>query len=661
MRFSFLFPLVAVIPVALACNSCDSTKEVIHERHVRRMQPGATPAQSGPRGPLEWGQLNFIQTTDTHGWLEGHIKEQNYGADWGDFVSFVKHMRHKAGRLGVDLLLVDTGDLHDGNGLSDSTSPNGLLSNPIHQEVDYDILTIGNHELYVTEIAYETFANFSKSYGEKYLTSNVEILNPATNQYEYIGNKYRYFTTAQGLRIMSFGILFDFNRNSNVSRVTKAADMIKQQWFLDAVNFDQPIDLFILIGHNPVRLSDPVSTFGTVLSVIRSLRPNIPVQVLGGHTHIRDFTTYDEISTGIEAGRYCETVGWLSMSGINSSSFHGHMQPRGVPNPTQKATNTSKSSMVYSRRYLDWNRRTFAYHAIGSQDNTFDTSSNSTFDLHSGTRVSKKISEIRKNQNLTTLYGCAPSTYCISCKPIGDPGNIYSLLPVAVGATVINPARETIPRLILMQTGGVRYDLVKGPFTYDDSFIVSPFKNNFQYVSLSWTKMILPFLNAGKPIKRTPTPRWGSMPLSQALPQTKDTCEDPIIPHTPLQKRTQITRRQKIVTPGYTTTDDFGTDGDDTPHSQIPAFPRPNVIQGNGSFPTDGTDPTTVDLVFVDFVARDVVAALKSLEWSGSMADVQLYMPKEFTTQSYLPLFVKKYWQQNMPNCPGGSGIGYDD
>jgi len=47
--------------------------------------------------------------TDTHGWLEGHIKEQNYGADWGDFVSFSRHMQHKAGNLGVDLLLVDTG------------------------------------------------------------------------------------------------------------------------------------------------------------------------------------------------------------------------------------------------------------------------------------------------------------------------------------------------------------------------------------------------------------------------------------------------------------------------------------------------------------------------------------------------------------------------
>lgn len=47
--------------------------------------------------------------TDTHGWLEGHLTETNYGADWGDFVSFTAHMRAKARELGVDLLLVDTG------------------------------------------------------------------------------------------------------------------------------------------------------------------------------------------------------------------------------------------------------------------------------------------------------------------------------------------------------------------------------------------------------------------------------------------------------------------------------------------------------------------------------------------------------------------------
>lgn len=95
---------------ALACGDCSAPhNEVVQTRLVRRMQPDAQNATSGPKAPLEWGQVNFIQTTDTHGWLEGHIKERNYGADWGDFVSFTAHMKQKAKSLGVDLLLIDTG------------------------------------------------------------------------------------------------------------------------------------------------------------------------------------------------------------------------------------------------------------------------------------------------------------------------------------------------------------------------------------------------------------------------------------------------------------------------------------------------------------------------------------------------------------------------
>ena len=53
-------------------------------------------------------------------------------------------MKHKAGNLGVDLLIVDTGDLHDGTGLSDATPLDGSISSPIFEELDdYDLLTIG--------------------------------------------------------------------------------------------------------------------------------------------------------------------------------------------------------------------------------------------------------------------------------------------------------------------------------------------------------------------------------------------------------------------------------------------------------------------------------------------------------------------------------------
>jgi hypothetical protein len=44
----------------------------------------------------------------------------------------------------------------------------------------------------------ETFSQFAKVYGDRYLTSNVEIINPSTGKFEYIGNKNRYFKTEHG-------------------------------------------------------------------------------------------------------------------------------------------------------------------------------------------------------------------------------------------------------------------------------------------------------------------------------------------------------------------------------------------------------------------------------------------------------------------------------
>lgn len=46
---------------------------------VRAVQPTAPEPIEVPLRDLKWGQLNFLHTTDTHGWLAGHLQE--YGAE----------------------------------------------------------------------------------------------------------------------------------------------------------------------------------------------------------------------------------------------------------------------------------------------------------------------------------------------------------------------------------------------------------------------------------------------------------------------------------------------------------------------------------------------------------------------------------------------------
>lgn len=91
----------------------------------------------------------------------------------------------------------------------------------------------------------------------------------------------------EGLRIMAFGVLYDFTGNSNVSKVIKTADLVKESWFLEAINYDKTIDLFVVIGHNPVRTTSKTSTFGLLYETIRGIRPDVPIQTFGGHTHVR--------------------------------------------------------------------------------------------------------------------------------------------------------------------------------------------------------------------------------------------------------------------------------------------------------------------------------------------------------------------------------------
>ncbi|PNY23455.1 Uncharacterized protein TCAP_06593 [Tolypocladium capitatum] len=588
--------LAALLPPAIACGSGGGDgcygpiDRVQHVRQVKRMQPGAPNAVYGPTRPLEWGQVNFLHTTDTHGWLEGHLKEQNYGADWGDFVTFTRRMKQAAGNMGVDLLLVDTGDLHDGNGLSDATKVDGTESMAIFDDIDYDLLTIGNHELYVSDVAYQMFNEYARSWGDRYVTSNVKVLNRTTGQYEYVGATHRYFTTAQGLRVMAFGVLFDFTGNSNASRVLKAKDMVKERWFTEALACSEPVDLFILFGHNPAHPNAPTSTFKIVFDAIRSAHPQTPVQMLGGHSHIRDFAVYDDAAVAIESGRYCETLGWMSMSGFDASNsgFCGVANPHGVANPRRPARPGSQAPWVYSRRYLDWNRKTFAYHSGRDEE---------TYDHHSGQRVTGDIAEVRHELKLGDVYGCAPQDWCMNCAPFTDQRNIFPGVVVpAVAAVVVNKTRADRARLILGNTGAIRFDLHKGPFTYDDNFIVSPFRDVFLYipdVPFAKASKLITQLNGGPASKRDLT----------SMPVPRDSCTDPtlgFVSRRELRESRGVVRRQETVVPGYVTSDDWGTDGDDTEHSAIPSYSIPTYFEARASFPANGSDPDRVDLIFLD-------------------------------------------------------------
>lgn len=101
------------------------------------------------------------------------------------------------------------------------------------------------------------------------------------------------------------------------------------------------------------------------------------------------------------------------------------------------------------------------------------------------------------------------------------------------------------------------------------------------------------------------------------------------------------------------TTDAFGVDGDDTAHEALPSYDYPNFFQALGNFPSNGSDPEVVDLIFIDYIESDIIDYLATISSDYSEDDIQVYIDDTFSTQTYLPLYVQmaESFQQNLDNC----------
>ena len=218
-------------------------------------QPSAPDAIAAPLRELPWAQLNFLHTTDSHGWHGGHLQEPQYSADWGDYISFAHHLRERADSDGSDLLLVDTGDRVEGNGLYDASDPKGKYALDIVAQQRMDVVTVGNHELYQRNTSIREFQKAVPDFKDSYIASNLDVYDPKTGDRVPLAQRFRKFTTKnQGIRIVAFGFLFNFQGNANNAVVQPVEDAIKEQWFKDAIN-DKEVDLFLVAGHVPVRNS----------------------------------------------------------------------------------------------------------------------------------------------------------------------------------------------------------------------------------------------------------------------------------------------------------------------------------------------------------------------------------------------------------------------
>jgi hypothetical protein len=536
-------------------------------------------------------------------------------------------MREKADEKGVDVLLVDTGDRIEGNGLYDASHPKGKYLYDIFKEQDIDIICTGNHELYQSDAAAREYTKTVPNFKGKYLASNLDYIDPKTGKQIPMAQRYRKFTTKnQGIRVLAFGFLFDFTGNANNTVVQPVGETIKEDWFQDAIGED--VDLFVVIGH--VTLNGP--EYKAIYKAIRSENWDTPIQFFGGHSHIRDFAKYDDKAYGLQSGRYMETIGWMSIEGI---------ERRGVKESPQELR--SRASMSFKRRYIDNNL--FGYH--------YHTGLNAaTFPTEHGQKVTKMIHQARVALDLDYNYGCAPKDLWMSRAPYPSNNSLFTWLEnEVVPEIIVNPERGNIPTLAMTNTGAMRFDIFKGAFTRDTTYIVSPFVSKYLFIKdvpYKSAKLVLDLINGGdqvflssqlKPSLLAPPEQitiHADIIAPESEPLTRDHDEEEQAPlgfeHSP------------NLVPGYTTKDDGGEDGDDTLHEPISFFRVPNCVQSEISFPDHG-EPENVDLVFIDFIQPWVLLALQYTGASYDHKDVEVYRNETLT--DLMAGWIKKHWSQD--------------
>ncbi|GME25573.1 Metallo-dependent phosphatase [Neofusicoccum parvum] len=542
-------------------------------------------------------------------------------------------MRDRADADGVDLLLVDTGDRVEGNGLYDASEPKGKYTFDIFKHQQIDVICSGNHELYKQNSSENEFYYTVPNFNGSYLASNLDITNPETGELEPLAQRYKKFTTKnQGIRVLAFGFLFNFAGNANNTVVKTVEDTVKEKWFQDAIR-DKEVDLILVIGHVALRTPEYLHIF----KAIRSVQWDIPIQFFGGHAHVRDFKKFDSNSVAIASGRYMETIGFLSIQGLSTGK--------------SKTLAPQTAGLTFGRRYIDNNL--FSLHHHSSKNET-------TFPTAEGKNVTKMIAKARKELKLDTEHGCAPQNLWVNRAPFPANDSIFTWLQEHVlPEQLSNTSRiaENKKALVITNTGAMRFDIFKGPFTRDSTFLVSPFTSGFRYVKdvpYADAEKVLKLLNNEGQVLHAASQR--TLDASVLAPPEQQSGRLSIASSRSLKSEFgsqegaqaplgQAGKSSDLI-PGYTTIDDAGEDGDDTVHSAIKFYEVPNCIQAELGFNSTNAKeekPEEVDLVFNEFVQPWVLQALRYLGQEYNETDTQAYMEgRSFT--SVITDWVNGHW-----------------
>lgn len=395
---------------------------------------------------LPLGVINVLVLTDVHSWVAGHGRqEEKLNADYGDVLSFYENLKAYCDENDQDLWFVSNGDFVDGTGLSIPGDPSSLI--PVLQKMPLDALTCGNHELYIEEnVDYMVRpGGWADWWGEKYLTANLQVT--VNGEAQQLGHLYRYLKGKHS-NLLVYGFLYNMEGACESITVEKVEDVVKKSWFKEALTpKDHSVDAVLVLAH--MDLKDASVT--VIREAIRKIAGNsLPIQFITGHTHYRGEMELDELSHSFEAGRYLDTVGFVSF-----------------PSKTTAMTTLPSGSDSFQHVFMDANKETLASHLGLKNPKDMDT--------EHGLELSDFAKRTRQKMGLLDEIGCAPHDFKARA-PIYDPKSLWGLyLREVLPSTFLKDQENAI---MFVENEAWRYDLFShSPLVVDDIMAVAPFND----------------------------------------------------------------------------------------------------------------------------------------------------------------------------------------
>mmetsp|Transcript_1080 Transcript_1080/g.2412 ORF Transcript_1080/g.2412 Transcript_1080/m.2412 type:complete len:717 (-) Transcript_1080:421-2571(-) len=467
---------------------------------------------------LPFGDINVVVMTDVHSWLASHRHQEPYlDADLGDVLSFWGRLKEycqgdddsDASATGAttiatttgnndeqqqgceNIFFVNNGDFVDGTGLSQTidgqNNPEYLV--PLLEKMPYDAVNVGNHELYCKKnIEYMTRpGGYVDWWGDRYLTSNInkvpigptadstrDVVVSADDK-EPLGNRYK-LLHGPGSNLLVFGFLYNMRGYADDAgiEIEHVQTAVAKQWFVDALT-KEDYDAVLVLAH--MDLVDPlVQVIRT--AVREQIGEEIPVVFVTGHTHYRGVKQFDDRTITFEAGRYLDTVGFISLP--KKESVRG----------------TKPSSSVFGHAFLDASRKVLFQDTLGF-------SSVEDGPTKDGKDLSAFIDHTRKKLGLEREIGCAPHSYFVN-RHLDAPDSMWGLyrdqvIPkmfstrkamAAIGEEAVEE-EDDLPMAMLLATETWRYDLhTNSTLVVDDINSIAPFNDTVVYLGVFSSEVI---------------------------------------------------------------------------------------------------------------------------------------------------------------------------